>query len=315
MTGERPPETPQPQFKGVWICAEIWEHPNLTYAEKFLIAEIDSLSGKGKACFASNEFLANRILQKVSAANNLLSSLTTRGFLIRLHFDGRKTKRCVHPDISSNPRAVKSLLKAYGVAEPALEQPSVKSESSFQDLREESKKQPSSKSETESTSIETQQRTKKTRVREKSTPAKRHVRRGSRTEASSSFSLALPGIEEGEGSHQAIPMSPIGVDPLLEEFGPFTATQHQYIADYFEKDANYVQRQAAIVRSKPRENAAQSFMAALRDDWQPAKVISKAKPATKQKKPAESESENQEPELSFEERQELMRKLKADMAR
>jgi hypothetical protein len=80
---------PRRQFKGVWICAELWEHPDLTYAEKFLIAEIDSLSGKGAACFASNEFLAERILQKIGATNNLISSLTARGYLIRLRFDGR----------------------------------------------------------------------------------------------------------------------------------------------------------------------------------------------------------------------------------
>jgi hypothetical protein len=43
------------------------------------------------------------------------------------------------------------------------------------------------------------------------------------------------------------------------------------------KGEDYVLRQAEIVRSEPRNNAAKAFLAALLDDWQPRKVIAKPK--------------------------------------
>ena len=52
---------PKPEFKGVWICAALWEDTGLNPTEKFLIAEVDSLCGNGKPCFASNEFLSKRL--------------------------------------------------------------------------------------------------------------------------------------------------------------------------------------------------------------------------------------------------------------
>lgn len=46
------------QFKGIWIPAEIWESNDLSIMEKVLLAEVESLSQKGKGCFASNAYLA-----------------------------------------------------------------------------------------------------------------------------------------------------------------------------------------------------------------------------------------------------------------
>jgi len=70
------------------------------------------------------------------------------------------------------------------------------------------------------------------------------------------------------------------LDSLTEELGPFSAKQRRYIADQWERDPDYVLRQATIVRSEPRANAAKAFLAALRDDWQPRKVIAKPKRQT-----------------------------------
>ena len=43
-------------FKGIWIPKEIWLDKNLTYFEKAVYAEIDSLCGDD-GCFASNKYL------------------------------------------------------------------------------------------------------------------------------------------------------------------------------------------------------------------------------------------------------------------
>jgi hypothetical protein len=106
---------PARKFKGVWICAELWDHDGLSYAEKFLVAEIDSLCDKEKPCFASNEFLAKRLKITPRYMNNMLAKLTANGFLHRLAFDGRSTLRCVSPEISSNPAAARQLIKKYSV--------------------------------------------------------------------------------------------------------------------------------------------------------------------------------------------------------
>jgi hypothetical protein len=40
-------------FKGVWIPKDVWLDHNLTWMEKLLLVEIDSLDAE-KGCFASN---------------------------------------------------------------------------------------------------------------------------------------------------------------------------------------------------------------------------------------------------------------------
>jgi hypothetical protein len=80
----------------------------------------------------------------------------------------------------------------------------------------------------------------------------------------------------GNGFHPVV-IVVSSLDGLIEEFGPFNADQRKRIAEYYDKDPDYVLRQAEIVRSEPRANAAKSFLAALRDDWQPRKAITKQK--------------------------------------
>jgi hypothetical protein len=109
---------PERQFKGIWICAAIWEDDDLTLAERCLIAEVDSLCGRGKACYASNAFLAKRLRLSDLHMNGMLSDLTRWGYLIRLAFTGRQTLRCVHPMFSSNAETVHELLRQHGVTPP-----------------------------------------------------------------------------------------------------------------------------------------------------------------------------------------------------
>lgn len=97
----------------------------------------------------------------------------------------------------------------------------------------------------------------------------------STTESTTTKSIsAMPPASNGNGFH---PVVIVSLDGLLEEFGPFNAIQRRSIAEEYERDTDYVLRQAEIVRSEPRANAAKAFLAALRDDWQPRKVIAKPK--------------------------------------
>lgn len=109
---------PKREFKGIWICAAIWEDDDLTLAERCLIAEVDSLCGRDKACYASNAFLAKRLRLSDLHMNGMLSDLTRWGYLIRLAFTGRQTLRCVHPMFSSDAETVHELLRQYGVEPP-----------------------------------------------------------------------------------------------------------------------------------------------------------------------------------------------------
>jgi hypothetical protein len=106
---------PKREFKGVWICAALWEDAELNPTEKFLIAEVDSLCGNGKPCFASNEFLSQRLQTTPKYMNNMLYVLTQARYLVRLAFTGRHTLRCAHPLLSSNPATVHALLQKYKV--------------------------------------------------------------------------------------------------------------------------------------------------------------------------------------------------------
>ena len=82
------------------------------------------------------------------------------------------------------------------------------------------------------------------------------------------------------GEEDAMPLCRL----LGEEFG-LSQVQVQWVEQQIRtKGEEYVARQAAIVRSAPRKNLAQAFIAAVRDEWQEAKRTTKALPA-KIKKP------------------------------
>jgi len=66
-------ENPTRQFKGIWIPAEIWLHPELSFLDKTLAAEIDSLDGKD-GCFASNQYFCKFFNLKESTIRASISS-------------------------------------------------------------------------------------------------------------------------------------------------------------------------------------------------------------------------------------------------
>ena len=78
---------------------------------------------------------------------------------------------------------------------------------------------------------------------------------------------------------------------LAREFG-LNGLQETALQGYVEREGlQYLLDKAEIVRSSPRANAGQAFMAALKGDWQKPKTIDKKKPAKKA-----STTENLHPE-------------------
>ena len=76
-------------FKGVWIPKEIYLHPELSWTEKLLLVEIDSLD-QGEGCWASNEHLAGFVKITTRQASSAISKLTEMGLVKVESFDGRK---------------------------------------------------------------------------------------------------------------------------------------------------------------------------------------------------------------------------------
>ena len=80
-------------FKGVWIPKEVWLDENLTWMEKLLLVEIDSLD-KEKGCFASNKYFAEFFQLSPSRISELVSQLVSKGYITTfLLYDGKQVKQ------------------------------------------------------------------------------------------------------------------------------------------------------------------------------------------------------------------------------
>jgi len=77
-------------FKGVWIPKELYLNNELSWAEKILLVEIDSLDKDNQGCFASNEYLAKFLMLSEGSVANMIIKLIDKGYIIRKAFDGRK---------------------------------------------------------------------------------------------------------------------------------------------------------------------------------------------------------------------------------
>lgn len=67
-------------FKGVWIPREIWLETNLTWMQRLLLVEIDSLDSADH-CFASNAHFAEHLQLSKSRISDLVSSLEQAGYI------------------------------------------------------------------------------------------------------------------------------------------------------------------------------------------------------------------------------------------
>jgi hypothetical protein len=67
-------------FKGVWIPKELWLSEDLGWTEKFLLAEIDSLS-RNNECFASNDYFAKFFNISKDRISKIVSGLSKKGYV------------------------------------------------------------------------------------------------------------------------------------------------------------------------------------------------------------------------------------------
>jgi hypothetical protein len=246
-------------FKGVWICAAIWTHPDLSWVEKALLAEIDSLVSDEAPCYASNEHLASRVNVSVSRVNDMLAHLQKAGFLVRVQYDGRTTHRVVGPDYSSNPETAKrwgNRIGKHAGLPKAGSRSSQKQEIRFPKKRKpEFPKTGDQTLRTQEAGVPENKNRYIERISEESTigenpltTTKSNSEAVGTADGSSSFSLA----------HE-----------LAEEYG-LSKKQRQIVSEYCESLGEaYVRGKAKIVRAQPCRNAAGALLAALRDDWQP----------------------------------------------
>ena len=89
------------EFKGVWIPKEIWLDDNLTWSEKMLLVEIDSLSTLEKGCIATNEYLSSFFNLSKDRISKLISSLKAKGYIeVKLIYNG-DTKQIIKREITT----------------------------------------------------------------------------------------------------------------------------------------------------------------------------------------------------------------------
>lgn len=80
-------------FKGVWIPREVWLDANLTWMEKLLLVEIDSLDNE-KGCFASNGYFGEFFNLSNSRISEIIANLVTKGYITTfLLYDGKQVKQ------------------------------------------------------------------------------------------------------------------------------------------------------------------------------------------------------------------------------
>jgi hypothetical protein len=77
----------QRDFKGVWIPKWLYLDRELSWVEKILLVEIDSLDKDEKGCYASNRHLADFLHMSYGGAANLISGLKKRGIITELWVD------------------------------------------------------------------------------------------------------------------------------------------------------------------------------------------------------------------------------------
>lgn len=75
--------------KGIYVPFEIWRAKDLSWEEKALLIEIDSLTSRGMECYFSNSFIAEMMGIQERSASGLIASLIKKGYVRQLRFDGR----------------------------------------------------------------------------------------------------------------------------------------------------------------------------------------------------------------------------------
>jgi hypothetical protein len=244
-------------FKGVWICAAIWTRQDLSWVEKALLAEIDSLVSDETPCYASNEHLARRVNVSVSRVNDMLAHLQKMGFLFRVQYDGRITQRVVSPDYSSNPETAKRWSNGIG------KQRSLPKTGSQSSQKQEVRLPKARKPECLKTGSEV------SRIQEGGVP-KNGSRYIDRIPEENTIRENQPTTPKSDTESAVTGNGSSSLARELAQEYRLSKKQRQLVSDFCESLGEaYVSEKAEIVRAQPRRNATGALMAALRDDWQP----------------------------------------------
>jgi hypothetical protein len=275
-------------FKGVWICAAVWTNPDLSWIEKALLAEIDSLVRDEAPCYASNDHLAKRIGVSVSRTNDMLARLQKAGFLIRVQYDGRTTHRVVNSEYSSNPETAKRWISQRHIGTPARKVSHKRERRASENRKSGFLFSGNLTSEDQETRVPNNKSVYIKRIPEETptlettttTQLKSDNEKAAANEATEESSSRR--FFEGEGSSGALHDRNGGrgaedesalVESLVREFG-LSNKQRQAVSEYCNsRGEEYVRSKADIVRSRPRRNCAGALLTALRDDWRRAVAI------------------------------------------
>lgn len=76
-------------FKGIWIPRDLWLDKRLTYFEKILAAEIDSLDDETQHCHASNKYFMEFFNENERTIRRAICKLKALGIIDLVSFDGK----------------------------------------------------------------------------------------------------------------------------------------------------------------------------------------------------------------------------------
>jgi len=77
------------KFQGIWIPRDVYLNTDLTWIEKILLIEIDSLDKGSKGCFASNDYFAEFLGVSKTHISKSIKHLIELNFLVLKSFNGR----------------------------------------------------------------------------------------------------------------------------------------------------------------------------------------------------------------------------------
>jgi hypothetical protein len=276
-------------FKGVWLCAAIYELSELSAVEKLLLAEIDALTTDADACYATNAHFSERLGVTVTRVNHLLGKLTRLGYIVRVSFNGRVTRRVLAPQYSSNPARSIALIGAEKRQSRSVKNDrAALSQITEQDCR---KEQGSTAKNSRAPYIE--KIPKETPILETTTTIYTDSNNDkSRSQEAPVTSSSSRRFFEGENSFGSLrdravdaanEKTSVLVDRLALEYG-LSRKQRQTVSEYCDlKGEEYVRSKLEIIRARSCRNAAGALVAALEDDWQPAVSTKGEKTATREK--------------------------------
>ena len=93
-------------FKGIWIPREVYLADDISWSEKILLAEIDSVSFNGE-CKATNKYFATFLGVTEQSVSRSISKLRERGYIARFILDEGKRTMAVsfaQEQVSSEPK-------------------------------------------------------------------------------------------------------------------------------------------------------------------------------------------------------------------